>query len=161
MVKFRSKIYVLGINPVVDPPVRVLRSLFAEAGKDTGPIPVRGTIDGAKFVQTLVKYAGFWRLYINGVMLKDSGAKTGDTVLITIEFDPRPREVPMSKEFAAALKSSPKAKEAFDSLAPSRRKEILRYIGSLKSEAAIQKNVDRVLSQLTGGNDDPPVFMRK
>lgn len=161
VVKFRSKIYVIGINPVVDPPERVLRSIFAEAGKDKGPIPVRGTINGAEFVQTLVKYAGAWRLYINGIMLKDSGTALGERIEVEIEFDPRPREIPMNVELAAALKANKTAKRAFESLAPSRQKEILRYIGSLKSIDTIAKNVDRVISQLSGSDEDPPAFMRK
>lgn len=161
MVKFRSKIYVIGINPVVDPPERVLRSILAEAGKDKGPIPVRGTINGAEFVQTLVKYAGAWRLYINGIMLKDSGTALGERIEVEIEFDPRPRDVPMNVELAAALKANKTAKRAFESLAPSRQKEILRYIGSLKSTDTIAKNVDRVISQLSGSDEDPPAFMRK
>ena len=161
VVKFRSKIYVIGINPVVDPPERVLRAIFAEAGKDKGPIPVRGTINGAEFSQTLVKYAGAWRLYINGIMLKDSGTALGERIKVEIEFDPRPRDVPMNVELAAALKANKTAKRAFESLAPSRQKEILRYIGSLKSIDTIAKNVDRVISRLSGSDEDPPAFMRK
>jgi hypothetical protein len=161
VVKFRSKIYVIGINPVVDPPERVLRAIFAEAGKDKGPIPVRGTINGAEFSQTLVKYAGAWRLYINGIMLKDSGTALGERIKVEIEFDPRPRDVPINVELAAALKENKTAKRAFESLAPSRQKEILRYIGSLKSIDTIAKNVDRVISQLSGSDEDPPAFMRK
>lgn len=161
VVKFRSKIYVIGINPVVDPPERVLRAIFAEAGKDKGPIPVRGTINGAEFSQTLVKYAGAWRLYINGIMLKDSGTALGERIKVEIEFDPRPRDVPINVELAAALKENKTAKRAFESLAPSRQKEILRYIGSLKSTDTIAKNVDRVISQLSGSDEDPPAFMRK
>ena len=161
MVKFRSKIYVIGINPVVDPPERVLRAVFAAAQKDKGSIPVRGTVNGAEFVQTLVKYSGAWRLYINGIMLKDSGTSVGDTVSISMEFDPRPRDVPMNAELAAALKANKKARKAFEALAPSRRKEILRYIGSLKSAEAIEKNLARVVAQLSGSDEDPPVFMRK
>jgi hypothetical protein len=69
--------------------------VFAQAGKAKGPIPVRGTVNGADFIQTLIKYQGAWRLYINGQMLKDSGSKVGDTARFEIEFDPRPRDVSM------------------------------------------------------------------
>lgn len=161
MAKFSSRIYVIGINPVVDPPDRILRAIFKEAGKDKGPIPVCGRLNGAEFIQTLVKFQGAWRLYINGVMLKDSGLAVGDRADIEIEYDPRPREVPMPAKLSAAFKKDSKAKAAFNALAPSRQKEILRYLGSLKSDEAIEKNVSRVLAQLTGSDDGPPVFMRK
>ena len=67
----------------------------------------------------------------------------------------------MNAELAAALKANKKARKAFEALAPSRRKEILRYIGSLKSAEAIEKNLARVVAQLSGSDEDPPVFMRK
>lgn len=161
MVKFSSRIFVLGINPILNPPDRILRSIFKEAGKDKGPIPVRGRLNGAEFIQTLVKYQGGWRLYINGKMLKESGLAVGSRADIEIEFDPKPRKVPMPAELAKALKADRKAKTTFNQLAPSRRKEILRYIGSLKSAASIERNVSRLIAQLSGDVGDPPVFMRK
>src|SRR5262245_57771936 len=92
MVKFKGKIYKIGINPVVDPPEKVLKKIFEQAGRSSGPITVRGLLNGTKFIQTLVKYGGVWRLYINGPMLKKSGSALGDTVNIELEFDPTPRE---------------------------------------------------------------------
>ena len=151
MPRFSATIYKLGINPLVDPPERVLQSLWKEAGRSKGPIPVRGRLNGAEFRQTLVKYAGAWRLYVNGVMLKASGAKVGDKVRVEIEFDSSPPEVGMHAALVSAFALNPSARETFDRLAPSRQKEILRYIGSLKTEAAIEKNVTKIIEQLQTG----------
>lgn len=161
MQRFSAEIYKIGINPVVDPPDDVLKAIFEQAAKDKGPIPVRGVLNGAPFVQTLVRYAGAWRLYINGPMLKDSGLTVGDIAKVEIEFDPRPREAPMPPKLRAAFRKSATARKLFESLPPSRQKEILRYIGSLKSDESIERNVERVISQLLGGNEEPPAFMRK
>ena len=150
MIKFQSKIYKIGINAVVDPPGPVMKIIFAEASRSMGPIPVVGTLDGAQFIQTLVKYQGVWRLYINGPMLKASGLKIGDTANIQIEFDPRPRDVQMPPPLASAFQKNQKARAAFDKLTPSRQKEILRYIGSLKTQESIDENVSRILSHLRG-----------
>jgi hypothetical protein len=150
MIKFTSEIFMIGINPVVDPPDPVMTELFVQTGRSKGPIPVRGRLHGAPFVQTLVKYKGAWRLYINGPMLKDSGLTVGDKASIEIEFDPRPRDVPMPPKLAEALKCDPAARTAYDELPPSRRKEISRYLGSLKTAAAIDKNVERIMRHLRG-----------
>jgi hypothetical protein len=150
MPRFSSSIYKLGINPVVDPPDGVMQSIFAVAKKSKGPIPVRGKLNGVEFSQTLVKYRGAWRLYINGRMLNASGLNVGDRAAIEIDFDPGPRNVPVPAELAVALRTDKAAREAFDNLSPSRQKEILRYIGSLKTEAAIAKNVDRIIGHLRG-----------
>src|SRR5688572_11023224 len=128
MVKFSFKIYKIGINPVVDPPDEALTAVFEQAGRSKGAIPIRGSLDGAEFIQTLVKYQGAWRLYINGEMLKSSGLKVGDTATVEMAFDPRPREVPVPPKFARVLRADKRAKAEFDALSPSRQKEILRYL---------------------------------
>lgn len=161
MQEFSSQIGKIGINPVVDPPNSVLDAIFEQAGRSKGAIPVRGKINGSEFIQTLVKYQGVWRLYINGPMLKGAGLDVGDTAKIAIEFDPRPREVPMPAKLAKAFRRDRNAKTAFEALAPSRRNEILKYLGFLKSDEALDRNIDRVLKQLAGKTDDvPPVYMR-
>ena len=151
---FSATIYKIGINPVVDPPPDMLAAIFEQAGKSKGPIPVCGNLNAAGFVQTLVKYKGAWRLYINGEMLKASGLKVGETAEIEIEFDPRPREVPMPEIFKKALADNPAAQTAFQKLAPYRQKEILRYLGFLKNEASLLRNTDRVLRHLLGETSD-------
>ncbi|HEX6123962.1 MAG TPA: YdeI/OmpD-associated family protein [Pyrinomonadaceae bacterium] len=148
MIKFSSTINKIGINPVVDPPEKVLIRIFDQAGKTSGPIAVHGKLNGAAFTQTLVKYRGVWRLYINGPMLKASGLKVGDKVTVEISFDPRPRDVKMHDQLIEALRREPVAKAEFDKLSPSRKKEISRYLNSLKTEASVERNIQRVLGHL-------------
>lgn len=151
---FSARILKLGINPVVDPPSEVLDILFQQAGRSKGPIPVCGSLNGVAFTQTLVKYRGAWRLYINGPMLRSAGLKVGDTAVVAMEFDPTPRSVPVPPQLRRALTANKRAASAFRSLSASRRNEILKYLGSLKTEAAIEKNVSRVIKHLTGDETD-------
>jgi len=66
MKSFSARILKIGINPYVGLPEDVLNVLFKQADKTKGPIQVRGTVNGKRFKQTLVKYPGAWCLYING-----------------------------------------------------------------------------------------------
>ena len=157
---FKAKIDIIGINPFVLLPDRVLKNLFTQSGKDKGPIRVHGTIDGHPYKQTLVKYSGAWRLYINGPMLKAADKKVGDRISLTIEFDPKERSVPIHPKLEAALNANKGAKATFDKLPPSRKNEVIRYINHLKTEASIDKNVTRAIRFLTGkesfaGRDKP------
>ncbi len=147
---FTSEILIIGINPYVSLPEVTLEKLFAQAAKNKGPIPVQGTLDRHAFIQTLVKYAGAWRLYLNGPMLKAAKKGVGDAVSVRIAFDPRDRSIPMPAALEAALKKNAKARKVFEALPPSRRKEIMRYIGHLKGEEAIKKNVVRAIGFLDG-----------
>jgi len=148
MESFTSKIIKLGINPCVNVPPPVLQALQLESGKKKGPIPVRGSLNGKPFVQTVVRYQGKPRLYINGPMLKAAMMKVGDTAKIKMEYDPSSRSISMHPLLGKALSLNRNAKAAFDQLSPSRKQEILRYLRSIKTETTLLKNVDRVIRHL-------------
>jgi len=150
MQSFSAKISKIGINPCVLVPAPVLSALFKEAGRDKGHIPVKGTVNGYSFVQTLVKCSSKWRLYINTPMLKGAGIAVNDKVSINIQLDTEERNTPMHPALQAALQKNKKAIDVFDRLPPSRQKEIKRYINHLKTDAAVQKNVQRAIDFLSG-----------
>lgn len=147
MYKLTGKIYKLGINPCIDVPKEIVEKLYKDSGKTNGPIQVRGTLNGEKFEQTIVKYQGRWRLYLNTQMRKDCGIGVGDTARFEFNYDPLPRTVLMPKKLAEALTKNQKAKRAFEKLPSSRQKQILRYLNSLKSDAAIERNVKKVIEE--------------
>ncbi len=150
MKKFSAEIDLIGINPFVYLPDHVLTFIFKQAKKDKGPIRVKGTINRKPYTQTLVKYRGAWRLYINTSMLKNSPKRIGETIEITIEFDRAEREISMNPKLEEALNKNPVAKKVFDSIASSRRLEIVRYISLLKSEESVDKNVVKAIDFLLG-----------
>lgn len=149
---FSARIEIIGINPFVYVPQNVLNSIFSDAKKDKGPIPVRGVINGKAFTQTLVRYSGEWRLYINTLMLKDSPRKIGEIIQLSLEYDNEERIIQTHPAFIQALNKNKLAKKNFDSLSPSLQKEIVRYISRLKTEVAIAKNIEKTIGFLLGKN---------
>lgn len=147
---FSTQIEIIGINPFVHLPEFVLVEIFKQAGKEKGPIPVQGMINGSRYTQTLVKFAGAWRLYINTRMLKDSPKRIGEVIELTIRYDSVPRDVPLHPRLEKALKRNAKARKIFDSLTPHLQKEMNRYLSGLKSEAAVGRNVERAIAFLLG-----------
>jgi uncharacterized protein YdeI (YjbR/CyaY-like superfamily) len=150
MESFTAEVLIIGINPYVGVPENVLNSLFEQADKSKSPIPVRGTLNGKRFVQTLVKYQGAWRLYLNTPMRQAAGIGVGDKATVEIEFDSEPRIVPINPKFARALSKNREAKLAFEKLAPSRQNEILRYLNSMKTEESLLRNIEKVIQHLLG-----------
>ena len=138
------------MNPYVAVPEAVLNSLFQQAGRTKGPIPVRGRLNRKRFKQTLVKYQGAWRLYLNTQMRRDAGIDVGDEAEVEIEFDPEPRVIPMPLQFAQALSRNKEARAAFEKLVPSRQKEILAYLNSLKTKESLVRNIEKVIQYLSG-----------
>ena len=150
MCEFTAKLEIIGINPFVFVPENVLSAVMAQAGKDKEPIPIRGTINGVAFQQTLVRYSGAWRLYVNTEMLKDSPKRIGEKVRLTIAFDPADRSISPHPKLVEALAQNAQAKERFDALPPYQQKEIVRYISFLKTEASVERNVAKAIDFLLG-----------
>jgi len=149
-IPFTATIDIIGVNPFVLLPGKVLQKIHKQSGKEKGKIPVKIKIEGYEFIQTLIKYSGAWRLYLNTPMRKASKKQVGDKAKFEIEYDPSPRIIPMHPKLETALMKNKKAKKVFESLAPSRQSEIVRYISFLKNEETIDKNVARAINFLQG-----------
>ena len=149
---FKAEIKIIGINPFVFVPKEILATVFKQAGKDKGFIPICGKVNGKPYQQTLVRYTGEWRLYINTIMLKDSPKRIGETIEVSISFDSKDRTIKPHPQLVKALKENSSASKAFDLLSPSRQKEIVRYIASLKTEESVARNIARAIGFLNGEN---------
>ncbi len=145
--QFQAQIFKVGINPCVDVPRRVSRAL----GR-SGYIPVAGTVNGAAFRSGLVSLGGGrHRLFINTRMRQAAGLDLGDRVEIVLDYDPAPRRQPLPDPLRLALMENPAARTAWEALRPSRRKEILTYLNSLKRPATVERNVEKLMRHLLEG----------
>jgi hypothetical protein len=158
--KFTAEIKIIGANPYVQVPEKILENIFRKAGKNRGAIPIKGSVNGILYKQRLVRYSGDWRLYINTSMLPNSPKRIGETIRLSVDYDPEPRLIAPHPDFIKALNKNKEAKLVFDGLSPSRRMEITRYLTNLKTEKALEKNLLRVINFLLGkerfvGRDGP------
>lgn len=149
---FTAALQIIGINPFVFIPDQILRQLFAEYGKDKGHIPVCGIINNKQYTQTLLKYKGDWRLYINTTMLKKSPERIGEEISIDIQIDTVDRTPVAHPKLTKALKENQSAKAVFEKLSPSKQKEIIKYISFLKYEKSIDENIEKAIGFLLGKN---------
>jgi hypothetical protein len=152
--QFRAKIECKGINPFVMVSAARARRIKPDWKK---PLPVLVQVNGqpepAWRVNMMPAGDGRFYLYLDGVVRKASGTDVGDTVDVSVLFDLDYRGGPqddMPPELAARLDEDAGTKARWDSLQPSLRKEILRYLASLKSDAAKERNIDRAIAVLGG-----------
>ena len=160
MHQFRAQLQIIDGNPYIEVPEPVLKRIFEDAGRDRSPIPVCGSINDEPYIQTLVRFRGEWRLYVNTEMLDDSPRRIGERIDVELAFDPVERRIEVHPRFEAALAANPDAREVFEGLPASRQKEILRYLASLKRAESVERNVDRAVRFLLGdgrfvGRDSP------
>lgn len=147
----------MGVNPCVAVPLRITRPF----GK-RGFIPVTVHLGKEKIRSNLVPLGqGRHRLYLNAAMLRAAAAEVGDRILIRIESDPRPRTQKIPRSFAKKLVENSPARKVWDTLAPSRRKEILVYLNRLKHPESLARNEARVIGALGGGPATHPTVRKK
>nr|WP_288808579.1 YdeI/OmpD-associated family protein [uncultured Sphingobacterium sp.] len=149
---FKATLDIIGINPFVFVPEDILYNLFKEAGINKGYIPIRGKVNGKDYKQTLLRYKGEWRLYINTEMLTNSPKRSGETLELSVVFDPADRSLVPHPQLEQALVENEEAKAVFERLAPSKRKEIIRYISFLKTDESRRKNIEKAVGFLLGKN---------
>jgi hypothetical protein len=147
---FTAVLDIIGINPFVFVPEEILSSLFESSGKNKGPIPVAGKVNQRDFKQTLVRFAGHYRLYINLKMLPNSPKRIGEKLEIEISFDLEDRNISMPEKLQVALDENADAKKVFKALTPSLQSEIIRYIARLKTVDSVDKNIKRAIAFLLG-----------
>lgn len=150
---FTARLEIIGINPFVFVPEEILKAIFETSGRDKSPIPVKGTVNGSPYKQNLMKYLGEWRLYINFTMLKNSPKRIGELLEVSVEFDRCNRIISIHPKLDQAIKQDPITLKNFESLVPSRKLELIKYINNLKTEESIQRNIDKVIRHLKGEID--------
>lgn len=148
---FNAELEKIGINPFVFVPENILTQLFEKAGSEKGKIPVLLIVNGGtENRQTLVKFRGAWRLYINTAILHDSPRRIGELLTIHIRFNPFIEELLPHPKLIEAVQNNAEAFSVFNQITPSLRKEIIKYISFLKTEESIDRNVERAILFLTG-----------
>ncbi len=121
------------------------------------PLPVLVRVNGKPIkawqINMMPMGNGDFHLYLHGDVRKASNTKVGDTVNVEVKFDSSYKNGPlhpMPSWFSNALIENPEARKNWEHLIPSRKKEILRYFSWLKSQEAIDRNLNRALSVLSG-----------
>lgn len=80
------------------------------------------------------------------------GWQAGEPLSFEVRKDDQPRpETPMPKELENALEADLKAKSLFEKLAPSHRKEHIRYVAEAKQETTRLKRTARCLEIIHAG----------
>jgi Bacteriocin-protection, YdeI or OmpD-Associated/Domain of unknown function (DUF1905) len=152
--KFRATIKLNIQNPYILVSKQHAQNLKEDWKK---PMPVLMQINGMPEkplrINLMPKGDGSFYLYLNDAVRKASDTKVGDNVIVLLSFDDTYGKgplYPMPSWFSIPLSKNKKAEASWNSLPPSRKKEILRYFSWLKSEKTRERNVTRALFVLSG-----------
>lgn len=96
--------------------------------------PVVVNINGYKYKNTVASYDGKFAIGLAIEHREKSGLKVGDKVEVELTLDDQPRIVEVPKYIQDELNKDHKAKEIFEKLAYSHKKEYVRWIEEAKKE---------------------------
>jgi len=114
-------------------------------------VPVRGTINGFPFRSSLMPMGGCHRMVVNKQMRDGAGVKAGDTVSVVLERDDAPRTVDPPPLLKKELAKNKTARENWEKLSFTHRKEMARSITDVKQEETRQRRFAKVMDVLTNG----------
>jgi hypothetical protein len=113
--------------------------------------PVRVTANGVTVAARIGRMGGENLLGFSKKLRADLGVEIGDVIDVVIVADTAPREVELPTALATALRGDPVAQAAFDALAPSHRKEFVRWIEEAKRDETRSSRVEQTLHMLREG----------
>ena len=123
----------------------------ATVGEGAKRFPVAATINGYTFRKTVTRMGGEFLLGLNRAVREAAGVEAGDTVDVHIELDTAPREVDVPEALASALAGDQVARERYDALSYTHRKEYARWIAEAKKEETRDRRVSQALEMLREG----------
>jgi Bacteriocin-protection, YdeI or OmpD-Associated/Domain of unknown function (DUF1905) len=113
--------------------------------------PVRVTVNGHTFTGRIGRMGGESLLGFNRAVREAAGVEAGQEVELEIVLDSAPREIDTPAELAAALAADAAAREAFDGLSYTHRKEFARWVGDAKRIETRERRASETLRMLHDG----------
>jgi hypothetical protein len=120
-------------------------------GRGAKTPPVRVTVNGHTFSGRIGRMGGQSLLGFNRAVREAAGVAPGHVLELDVVLDAAPREVEPPPALAAALKRDRVAREAFDTLAHSHRKEFARWVAEAKRPDTRERRVAETLQMLRDG----------
>jgi hypothetical protein len=114
-------------------------------------VPVGGMINGFPFRSSLMPMGGCHGMAVNKTMREGAKARTGDVVEVVMERDIEPRTVEAPAELKKELAKSKAARERWDKLPFTHKKEIAVWIAGAKQDETKKRRLAKVMQVLKTG----------
>jgi Bacteriocin-protection, YdeI or OmpD-Associated/Domain of unknown function (DUF1905) len=139
---FETTVKAIGNNTGIEVPEQNM----TELGASKKPA-VNVNLSGYKYQSSVAVMAGKFMIPLSAAHRTAANLKGGDAVTVTLELDLEPRSVELPEDLAAALETSG-TQTAFDSSAPSKRKEFVRQVLDAKTQETRERRIEKVVAQL-------------
>lgn len=135
-----------GVVAAIIPPVNVIEWFGTRAR-----VPIRGKINGFPFRSSLMPCGGGRMMPVNKSLCKGAGVMPGDTVDVVMERDVEERTVEAPAELKKELAKNKKARQRWEGLAFTHKKEMANSISGAKQEETKKRRLAKVMGILKTG----------
>jgi hypothetical protein len=111
-------------------------------------VPVIVTYDDIPYQGSITKMNTKAMLLIKRDILSRLSKKKGDPIEVTVTLDDKPRTIKIPLELGKAFKKNTLAKEYFDTLSYSHRKEYVQWVVNAKQESTRQRRAEKTIAML-------------
>ena len=118
-----------------------------------GQVPVRGTINGFAFRNSLMPRDGIHILGVDKNLQQGAAANVGDTVKVELHLDDATRTVTTPPDLEAALADHPEQANRFAALSYSHKKEYVDWIESAKKPETRANRIQKALELISKGKN--------
>lgn len=127
--------------------LRVPEEVVLALGAGKRP-PVRVTIGRHTYRSTVAPMGGAFLLPLSAENRDAAGVKAGDLVEVSIDLDDSPRTVELPADLRAALEARAGALGAYEALAFSKKKELVRQVTEAKAQETRQRRIAAGVAKL-------------
>jgi hypothetical protein len=113
--------------------------------------PVTITIGGHTYRTTIATMGGRFLVPLSAANRQAAGVAAGDEVDVSIELDAAPREVEVPDDLASALAAEPTARQFFEGLSFTHRKEWVRWVTEAKRVETRAQRIARTVDAVKAG----------
>lgn len=111
-------------------------------------VKVKAWFDGTEYRGSIVKMGGCYVIGMTQALRKAIGKGTGDTVEVKVEKDEEERTVELPEDLGTALEKNPRAKEFYEKLSYTHKKEYVQWIESAKKAETRSTRVEKAVEML-------------
>jgi hypothetical protein len=110
--------------------------------------PVQVTINGHTYRSTVAVMGGVFMVGVSAVNRAAAGIEAGQEIDVDLVLDAAPRTVEVPADFAVALDAAPAARDRFDAMPYSHRKEHVRAITEAKKPETRERRITKAIEDL-------------
>lgn len=112
--------------------------------------PVTITVNGHSWKSRVALLRGRHLIGLSNANRRAAGVEIGEEVEVELELDTEPRVVVEPADLTQALDADPAAREAYDNLSYSRKREHVRAIENAKKPETRQRRIEKAITTLRG-----------